>query len=155
MNNLCIMDVWGWLSTNRGHRKQMSCSCKLLDSLSIQRMRTHLLLGLKVVPVSQEMFEDTLCSPLTGHTWPRSWLSTNTASSRPSWLSFRQLQSETYTEISVGIQPPNFRCFEHFLYYCSTMTSKILSQAHCEWYHIGLKMELLLLIYTSRPISKG
>lgn len=85
------MDVSGWLSTNRDW-KQMSCSCTPLDSLSIPKMSTYLFLGLKVVHVGQEIFEDTMCSPLTGHTWPRSWLSTNTT---PSWLTFQVFFQDT------------------------------------------------------------
>lgn len=38
------------------------------NSLRVPRTSTHLFLGLKVVHVSKEIFEDTLCSPLTGHT---------------------------------------------------------------------------------------
>lgn len=71
------MGVLGWLSTKRGGRKQMSCSCKPLDPLSIPGTSTRFF-HLRVEHVNQEIFEDTTCSLQTGHTWPRSRLSTNT-----------------------------------------------------------------------------
>lgn len=47
--------------------------------------------------------------------------------------SFRLLlMPETSIKISIGILPPKFCCFEHFIYSYSTVTSKIFSQAHCD-----------------------